>query len=464
MGTIIKKKKNKYLIFLLIPFFLFVDAYALSESEKKRLEGDLNKIENEIKGIQVELDTVTTEKETLENVIKIIDGDIRKEQLGIQARNININNIVSDIGEKESTIEELNDSLDRRKNLLSDLLQLSDEMEQKTFMHIFFSDSSVSDYFVKINDYESLQGDISKNFEDISRIQRILKAQQENLSVQKEEEYRLREIQRQRKLSIEKQRREKEVILDKTKGVESNYQKILNEKEKTAAEIRSQLFVLRGSNPIPFELAVRLAKQSEAVTGVRAAFILAVITQETELGEFLGNGSWRDDLHPVRDMSVFKTIAKTLRINPDDAPVSKSLCSDHSRCGWGGAMGPAQFIPSTWACYGGYINDITKSCAYSKKYSSGSWTYVREKDKIRSLLSLGSASNPWEPKTAFTAAALLLRDNGARAQTSYAEWCAALRYYSGSCTGSRVAQNRFYADSVIKHAKRIQGDINIIDR
>ena len=49
-------------------------------------------------------------------------------------------------------------------------------------------------------------------------------------------------------------------------------------------------------------------------------------------------------MHPNRDRPVFAVIAQTLGFNPDDLPVSRKPWY-----GWGGAMGPAQFIPSTWA-------------------------------------------------------------------------------------------------------------------
>ena len=64
-------------------------------------------------------------------------------------------------------------------------------------------------------------------------------------------------------------------------------------------------------------------------------------------------------------------------------------------------MGASQFIPSTWAIYGGIVN------------SGNGWQYQQNRDAIRSMLGKNTPSNPFNNQDAFTATALLLRDNGA---------------------------------------------------
>jgi membrane-bound lytic murein transglycosylase B len=99
-----------------------------------------------------------------------------------------------------------------------------------------------------------------------------------------------------------------------------------------------------------------------------------------------------------------------------------------NQIGWGGAMGPAQFIPSTWLKYRSQISAIS-----------------------------GKVANPWDIRDAFLAAAILLKANGA---TSLAgEWAAAMRYFSGSTN----TKYRFYGDNVIAIAEEYQKDIEELD-
>jgi membrane-bound lytic murein transglycosylase B len=99
--------------------------------------------------------------------------------------------------------------------------------------------------------------------------------------------------------------------------------------------------------------------------------------------------------------------------------------------GWGGAMGPAQFIPSTWQLY---------------------------KSRLSSIL--GKTPNPWDIRDSFLAAALLLKDNGAKNGDVNSEWQAAMLYFSGSLN----PKYSFYGDNVMALAEKYRQDINTLNQ
>ena len=131
-------------------------------------------------------------------------------------------------------------------------------------------------------------------------------------------------------------------------------------------------------------------------------------------------------MSPKRDVPHFLNITKALGKDPYKTPVSCPMSF-----GWGGAMGPAQFIPSTWVLY---------------------------KDRVTA--STGKTADPWNINDAFLAAGLYLADYGAAQQTSNTEWKAAMIYFSGSTS----TKYRFYGDSVMSLAKKYQADIDIIEK
>ena len=133
-------------------------------------------------------------------------------------------------------------------------------------------------------------------------------------------------------------------------------------------------------------------------------------------------------MKPERDQEPFLAITKELGIDPNTQPVSCPMKdSKGKQIGWGGAMGPAQFIPSTWQGYKKRVEEFSGH----------------------------SPANPWDVRDAFVASALLLANNGATAQTEQAEWRAAMIYFSGS-TNKKF---RFYGDTVIERAAQYEEDI-----
>ena len=96
-------------------------------------------------------------------------------------------------------------------------------------------------------------------------------------------------------------------------------------------------------------------------------------------------------------------------------------------------MGPAQFIPSTWKLYQDRITQATGQ----------------------------TPPNPWDPRTATFAAGILMMDNGADAQTPYAEKLAALRYLAGWKNATKSAY-AFYGNDVMELATQFQSQIDIL--
>ena len=94
--------------------------------------------------------------------------------------------------------------------------------------------------------------------------------------------------------------------------------------------------------------------------------------------------------------------------------------------GCGGAMGPAQFLPTTW---------------------------LRFEDRVRELTGHNPPS-PWSVEDAFTAAAVFLAQAGADSKTSSGEIAAAKTYISGNASCGRSICN-YYSSRILTLAKEI---------
>ena len=447
---------------VVLPLSAFAQTATQVAERRAALERDLVALEAEIAVQQQLLDAKRTERVSLERDVAILDAQIEKARLQIRARTLAIEKLSGEIGTKRQVIGALGEKLERERQSLAQILRRTNEIDEVSVVEVAFGTRNVSAFFEDLDAFTSVKAALSDSFDEIETTRVVTEEEKAALETRHAEEVELRTLQELEKRKIETQEAEKQRILNATKGQEAAYQKLVSDKEKTAAQIRAELFTLRDSAAIPFGTALDLAEKAERATGVRAALTLAVLKQETRLGEYIGTGTWIPDMHPTRDRPVFVYIMKTLGLDPDRMPVSKK-----PSYGWGGAMGPSQFIPSTWVCYGGFVNTNTNGCSNKPQSMSwngfwqGPWEYVVAKDRIRKLIGGNDPSNPWTNEDAFMATALLMSDNGADKKTRAAERLAALRYFAGWNNAEKSAY-AFYGDAVMEFADFFQKQIDIL--
>lgn len=433
-----------------------IEAQGKTDAEiRKELEIKLQNVERQMLQQQRLVEDTQLQRQSLERDISLIEGEINKAQLGIQARAVAIEQLTDQIGDKEVVLDILEEKLSRQQDSLADLIRKSALIEDYSLVEVMLSKKNFSDFFTDVATYQSIKESLNESLGILHTIKRDTSEQKSALESKQETEAEMKRIQELQKKEIEAKEREKEQILQVTKGEEKAYQELLESHKRTAAELRNQLFqLLGGGGDIPLPEAIDLAKYASKVTGVDAALILAILEQETNLGSNLGSCLFTDSkssrpiMHPDRDEPVFLAIAGALGFDPYTRTVSCPIIQNGSRVGWGGAMGPSQFIPSTWAIYGGIVNN------------GNGWEYNQSSDAIRRINGGSGPANPFNNRDAFIATALLLRDNGANG-TYAGDRLAALRYYAGWGGASNPA-NAFYGDQVMNRKSNMVENIRIL--
>ncbi|KKT61804.1 MAG: Peptidoglycan DL-endopeptidase CwlO [Candidatus Giovannonibacteria bacterium GW2011_GWA2_44_26] len=425
---------------LLFTFYFFlsdsfaeeIDQNAISQ-RRQQLEEELEKLENQIDGYRSVIQEKQREATTFERDIAIIDAQISKAKLEIKARNLSIAKLGEGIGDKKRLIGDLSVKLEQEKDSLAELLRRANELDSTSLIEVVLGYEKLSDFFSETDNFESIQKALQQSFDEIKQTKTDTENEKQELENRKSEETELRYLQEFEKKRKEEVENAKKNLLKQTKGQEKEYQKILSSRQKDAATIRSQLFVLRGSPAIPFEKALNYANMVYKSLGIRPAFLLGVIAEESNLGANIGTGDWKIELAHSKcskQREAFLNLTSSLGLNPDLMPVSKRAW--YGNCG--GAMGPAQFMPTTWLLY---KNRIAQYAGHNPP-------------------------NPWEPLDAFFAAGLYLKDSGAGGGTYAAERKAALKYLAGG-NWSKPAYS-FYGDDVMALAAKYQEQIDIITK
>lgn len=415
------------------------------ERREKELRAELERIEKEQAQVQATLNQQKGQTASIQRDVDILTSQIKQAQLNIQKKNINIQQLGKDISIKDQTVQELNEKIDRNKVILSSLIRDNYQRENISLVEILLAYERLSDFFINIDESQKLQGSIDLMFEEIREFRGLTEKERGELQDRQNKERALKaEIEAEKKI-IDQKEAEKQRLLSISKQTEKTYEGIIEDKKRQAAQIRQALFQLRDSQGISFGDALKYANTAGKASGVRPAFILAILKQESDLGKNVGTCNRAGDPPEKKwtaimpgpndghrsyrdDQTIFLRITKNLGLDPDTTPLSCPWGN-----GWGGAMGPSQFIPTTWASY---------------------------EAKIAAAVGV-STPNPWNPEHAFTATAIYVSELGASAGTYDAERTAALKYYAGSNWAS--PQNAFYGNSVMQHATTFQNQIDFLD-
>ncbi len=406
---------------------------ANNDAERQALETQLQGLESQINQYQDQVSGYQKQGSSLKNEVTILNTKIAKLNLEIKAINLSISELDHQITDTQTQIGQTQASIDTEKKGLGVLLQKLHESEQTSIVEVFLASKRFSDVFNDLTNLSLLQNSVRTEINRITDLRTQLQGQKDQLSLARADEATTKSYQESQKSVIDQTKQEKNQLLTITKGQESKYQALLQQTKETAAQIRSRIFQLFGGGEMSFGDAYKIAKIAGNATGLSPAFLLAILDRESALGQNVGKCTYQVAMNP-KDQPVFLALLSALSISPTSVSVS---CPNRDGA-YGGAMGPAQFIPSTWSLYSDKVSQVTGN----------------------------SPANPWNNSDAFAATALYLKDAMASCSAAYGslvnqERCTAARYYAGSRWRSYLWT---YGEAVVSRAKSFEGDIATLNQ
>ncbi len=432
---------------LVSPFFLSLAQDEICKT-KEECETLLKEYEEEIKKLEEAAAKEGEKAKTLRNQINVLRNRIYQLELEVRKGNIIIQDLTLQIQDTEGSIKKTSQKIEDSKIKLAEILRTIYEEDKKSLLEVLFSEDTLSGFFDNLMALETFNQKNQEILKDIKRLKSDLEKQKEKLDEEKEDLARTVKVQMLEKHQREDLKKEQEQMLKMT---ETQYQQYLKEKkelEKRAAEIMSRIvqLTLPGLTvPQTKKELYELAKWAGNVTGgIRPALILGLLEVESALGVNVGQCNCAGQpicRHPElnykqvmrsKQWSAFEQITKELGLDPNKTPVSCYV--NGGKVQWGGAMGPAQFMPNTWL-------------------------YLGYKQRVESITGVKPA-NPWRARDAFLAAALYLADFGANKGN---EKGAVTAYLCGSPSMTPAcirAGGRWYTNSVMEKADYWQSQIN----
>lgn len=398
-------------------------ANATTADEKAQLEAQLAQLESQMAQYQNQITAYQKQGKTLSGQIGTLNAQIAKLNLQIKATNLKISDLGGQISATQLKINDLQTSLDKNEANLGQILRALYQNESASTLEVLLQNPTMTDFVNDLSGMSLLQQNLHTTIQQIKDLRDEMAQKKDELTVAKADAETLQMARVAEKTDVNSTKSQKAQLLAATKGQEAVYQNMLKDTQAKAAQIRSRLFELLGGGQMSFGQAYQYAKVAGNATGVRPAFLLAILDRESALGKNVGQCSYHTAMNP-KEQPIFLSITQALGIDPEKQKVS---CPNADGI-YGGAMGPAQFLPSTWRSYTSSIAAIT------------------------------GRANPWNNQDAFVAAALYLRDAGAASN----ERMAAAKYYCGGNWNRYVCTN-VYGQRVVDKAASFQQDIDVLN-
>jgi peptidoglycan hydrolase CwlO-like protein len=405
----------------------------------------INELEQQMAAYQAQADEAGKASRTLENEITKLNARIGQITLQIQTLEVGIERTDLEISDTEAAINEGERQIQVHQEAIGSYLREYSEFDDLGMATVLFQSKQLSDFFDHLNNLERTQEQLQVTIGSIRELQEELGLRRDVLQEKQKDLDDLKGLQEVEQRSLAYDKGQKNSILRETQGEESKFQELVARSKRDIDRIREQIYYLQRAG-ISAEDAVAYAELAAIGAGIRPAFLLALLEVESRLGQNVGTGNWRDDMYecyirlatiyyPHRrdhylnraetEKNAFFTVVNKLGLDPDSVKVSKE-----PTYGCGGAMGPAQFIPSTWLAYESEVIRITGH----------------------------TAPSPWNFEDAFTASAVKLARGGATSQDRYGESRAARAYIGGSPTCSSAICNS-YTNTVLEKAAAIQQNL-----
>ena len=454
-----------YLVFFHFTFFLSAEEFECKDYGKRNLtqkeyDAVIEVCDREIEKDEQKIKEIRGEAYGIQDTIVKLDNEIKISQSYINKKIAKANRLKKDTTLTEKDIVFLNTEQAKVNQSLKTLIFQRNQIEGNTIVEALLSKKTLSEFFEDIDTASFVEKRISTQIKKIKEEKEDL----QRLGLELEERELLeRELAEEKKIEnnkIKKNKSYKNELLGILKKEEKGFVVSLESREEAKRAILARKFSVASGAKVSFGEAYEVIKTYQKELGMDPAFVLAILFQESgwkgKIGGNIGQCTYNqknshgNSVHGYEVMKKgwqadYLEIMNDLKINPEKQKISCPIPSDGS---YGGAMGPAQFIPPTW-------KGVRKTAAniIGKDYR---------------------AMSPFINRDAFVSSGVLLKWNYySQACSDYSkkyrhissdrtlrERCAAAKYYAG---GNWFKFRMTYGESVLQRANRFREDIRTLN-
>lgn len=212
-------------------------------TQKMERQRKLDQLNLQIRSYTSQIENARNKSNTLKNEVVIYEKQIASTELQIQAKQTQIEDTATLIKELGLQIAQRTKEIEDKRKVLAQLLVELNEYDNDYLLKTTVGSQNLSEFLDQIQYTSNYQDRIYQLVQQIKTIKTKLEQQQKELEIQLKN---LTELKAQLELtqnSLELQRNQKQALLNQTKGLEKNFQKLLavskDEEDKIQKEIEN---------------------------------------------------------------------------------------------------------------------------------------------------------------------------------------------------------------------------------
>ncbi len=378
---------------------------------------DTQCLSDQIGSFEKKLKDATKKKDALTQDLNQINSSLTSTQQLIKRTESLLTQTTQTINQKEQEIANLELQLLLERKVLAGLIQELYATGKVPLVEVLLAEDDIQSLFQNNDSLLSTQEKMQGVIQDINVMRGKVGDEKASLEDVKKDHETLLAIKNKQKQAL---------IADKvdTQSSIKDQQTIIAKLQGKLSKLKGDLNQLLGKSYSTDDVW-KAVKTASKQTGVPKGILMGFLGTETHFAGNVGTGTYKTDMNPSQ-RSTFEDICSALGVNPSKMPVSRRVCYNPKAkdgCGgWGGAMGVAQFIPTTWTGYSSNVSSITGN----------------------------SPANPWNLDDGITAMALKLKRTPGITDGKRSAIKQATCSYLGTCSQSYINSVLYWMDNYEK--------------
>jgi len=201
----------------------------------------IKEMEDAISGYEKSIKSKRTEAVSLKNQMTILDNRLAQIEIDVELTETKINKSELEISALQLSIDDKNNSMEKQKNIISQIIQNLHIQDQKNYLEILLTNDDFAEFYNQVKHLEDIYTDLGRSVKTLRTAKEELDTKKAEVEERKLSFEKLKSDLQNKKLDLKEQTNYKTVILGQTQSSELKYQTLLKNLRAQYQEIESEI-------------------------------------------------------------------------------------------------------------------------------------------------------------------------------------------------------------------------------